>query len=343
MRRRAPPTRALPFRTNDAVAQVLRLLETWWSREWQATTDAVLAHWFSSTAARGSSMPRADIAMAMADHLALFSRQRTGALTAVPALARISPSMRPTLMRTKIAAVVFDQMLASEVLAPELIPVFSWLQVRTGLPTVEWAAVPPEARNVRGWIWLQQLGLGEHVDERFIADERISTLVAEVPRDRVGVRVTPEELDRRLALQRQRGEMAEEFVVVLERKRLRAGGAASLSEEVARVSTQDVAAGYDIRSFELNGEPRHIEVKSSAGPRDMFILSDNEAQTARTLGRSYWLAWVGWSIRLPDGPCDVAMFRNLGALLARPPNAWRCEQAGWIVHRVADDSELASQ
>jgi hypothetical protein len=61
------------------------------------------------------------------------------------------------------------------------------------------------------------------------------------------------ELEERLRLQQKRSELAEEYVVGLERERLRAGGEDELAAEVARVSIVDVMAGFDIRSFEVTG------------------------------------------------------------------------------------------
>ena len=43
----------------------------------------------------------------------------------------------------------------------------------------------------------------------------------------------------------------------------------------------DGLIAFDILSFEVNGTPRHIEVKSSAGPRLFFVLTQNEYETAR--------------------------------------------------------------
>ena len=73
------------------------------------------------------------------------------------------------------------------------------------------------------------------------------------------------ELEERLRLQRDRAALAEEYVLNLERERLRAAGKGELADEATRVSIDDVMAGFDIRSFEVTGPPRHIEVKSSAG------------------------------------------------------------------------------
>ena len=56
------------------------------------------------------------------------------------------------------------------------------------------------------------------------------------------------------------GEAAEEIALGEERRRLVRNGRADLARRVRLVSDRP-ALGYDIRSFELNGLGRHIEVK----------------------------------------------------------------------------------
>jgi hypothetical protein len=118
--------------------------------------------------------------------------------------------------------------------------------------------------------------------------------------------VSQAELDERMELQRTRSALAEDHVVDLEKRRLHAAGAGHLAKEVVRISTEDVTAGYDILSFDRSGARRFIEVKSSAGPRSFFVLTRNEYDTARLKRGAYWLAWVGFAAKLPEGPCEVA-------------------------------------
>ena len=72
---------------------------------------------------------------------------------------------------------------------------------------------------------------------------------------------TEEELWLSLEATNLRARDAEEYVVLFEMNRLRNAGKAHLSQLVERISSRDIHAGYDVRSFEVSGEPRYIEVK----------------------------------------------------------------------------------
>ena len=104
--------------------------------------------------------------------------------------------------------------------------------------------------------------------------------------------VSEEELLRILELQRLRAVAAEEHVKGLEIERLANGGRRDLAGLVERVAARDVAAGYDIRSFELDGSDRYIEVKSSTGSNLRFILSRNERLFLETHDAAAWIYFV---------------------------------------------------
>jgi len=74
------------------------------------------------------------------------------------------------------------------------------------------------------------------------------------------------------------GKSGEELVFAYEQQRLRAHGLIDLARKVEWTSeTRGDGAGYDIRSFELDGSERLIEVKTTNGPaRTPFFLSENE-------------------------------------------------------------------
>jgi len=77
-----------------------------------------------------------------------------------------------------------------------------------------------------------------------------------------------------------KGEM---FVLALERDRLTAGGREDLANKIVHTS-QEIGdgAGYDIASYDLDGSPRHIEVKTTRGGlRSGFYLSPNEHEYAK--------------------------------------------------------------
>lgn len=88
------------------------------------------------------------------------------------------------------------------------------------------------------------------------------------------------------------GKLGEQTVEKYERARLAEAGRTELAERVSIVS-EDPGLGYDIESFDVDGNPRHIEVKCASGSNDaiQFYLSENERQKSTTLS-NYWFYWV---------------------------------------------------
>lgn len=80
------------------------------------------------------------------------------------------------------------------------------------------------------------------------------------------------------ARNRQLGKSGEERVFFAEQSGLRATGRDDLARKVRWVSVEDGdGAGYDIRSFDLAGRERLIEVKTTTGHKQTpFLLSENE-------------------------------------------------------------------
>jgi hypothetical protein len=84
------------------------------------------------------------------------------------------------------------------------------------------------------------------------------------------------------ARNRDLGTAGEKFVVEFERNRLRQAGRDDLADDVRWVSNLDGDGyGYDIRSFESDGEERLLEVKTTCGhERTAFWLSRREVDVA---------------------------------------------------------------
>jgi hypothetical protein len=80
------------------------------------------------------------------------------------------------------------------------------------------------------------------------------------------------------ARNRSLGRMGEEMVFLHEQRWLQAHGQFDLARKVEWTSeVRGDGAGYDIRSFDLNGSERLIEVKTTNGPsKTPFFLSENE-------------------------------------------------------------------
>lgn len=91
--------------------------------------------------------------------------------------------------------------------------------------------------------------------------------------------------------QSRRGLEAEEFVLGLEKKRL-----PELAQKIKRISDFDVAAGYDIVSYENNGSgqyDRFVEVKCYMGSPH-FFWSENESDVAKIKADKYILCLVDY-------------------------------------------------
>lgn len=80
---------------------------------------------------------------------------------------------------------------------------------------------------------------------------------------------------------RELGEHGELLVLRHEMERLIAAGREDLSMMVEHVALVDSRAGYDIRSFEVDGSEIFIEVKTTSGPRTAaFFISANEVRAS---------------------------------------------------------------
>lgn len=106
--------------------------------------------------------------------------------------------------------------------------------------------------------------------------------------------------------QSRRGLEAEEFVLGLEKKRL-----PELAQKIKRISDFDVAAGYDIVSYE-NNETEHydrfIEVKCYMGSPH-FFWSENELDVARIKADKYILCLVDY-LRMGEPGYQPEFIRN---------------------------------
>lgn len=90
---------------------------------------------------------------------------------------------------------------------------------------------------------------------------------------------------------RKLGKAGEKFVLEVERKRLQKLDRADLAQKIHWVSAEDGdGAGYDILSFEPNGQERLIEVKTTNGSaKTPFYLTRNEHAVAHERAGSWQL------------------------------------------------------
>ncbi len=117
---------------------------------------------------------------------------------------------------------------------------------------------------------------------------------------------TLEQLLKQQEDQSKRGLEAEEFVLELEKKRL-----PEMAQKIKRISDFDVAAGYDIVSYESNGTEhydRFIEVKCYIGTPH-FFWSENESDIARIKADKYLLCLVDYT-RIEEPGYQPEFIRN---------------------------------
>ena len=85
------------------------------------------------------------------------------------------------------------------------------------------------------------------------------------------------------------GDAGEKFVLEKEKEFLKSRGRGDLAEKVEQVSLKHDGCGYDVLSFELTGEEKFIEVKTTEGKtRNAFELTSNEFKVSKQ-SQNYWL------------------------------------------------------
>jgi hypothetical protein len=118
------------------------------------------------------------------------------------------------------------------------------------------------------------------------------------------------------------GKAGEEFVLDVERSRLKQAGLARLAQNVRWVADEEGdGAGYDILSFDLTGQARQIEVKTTNGVATTpFFLSRNELQTAAARLDTWRLYRVH---EFAKAPRIFEMSPPLDEKLVLRPDTWR--------------------
>jgi len=165
---------------------------------------------------------------------------------------------------------------------------------------------------------LLQLGiLIERKDVIELAPQYID-LLAVVISDTVMV-VTPEALEKSEAEKRELTKIAEEYVLESERKRLKNTGAITQAKNIDHIAIRNVAAGYDIASFDdKNSEnyDRFIEVKAGKSTPIRFFLSRNEFETAMRLKARYYIYYVCVKDKNPK---ELYIFQNPNEGIMKDP------------------------
>jgi hypothetical protein len=163
--------------------------------------------------------------------------------------------------------------------------------------TYQWSAVDntPLSADPSTVEIMRQSGLLRRIDGTLEVDHKYVALVRNMLKP--PELVTPEELIVHLKNADFIGRIAENIVLYFEKKRLQALNCLAESECIQKISDLNVAAGYDIASFDGQNldlvHDRFIEVKGSTGTHLNFYWSKNEIEQAKMLGSKYWIYFVG--------------------------------------------------
>jgi hypothetical protein len=124
------------------------------------------------------------------------------------------------------------------------------------------------------------------------------------------------------ARNRKLGKQGEELVFMREQHWLRSHDQAELARKVEWTSeVRGDGAGYDIRSFELDGRERLIEVKTTNGPaKTPFFLSENERAFSDERPDAFRLLRLYSFI---EKPCAFELRPPLSERLALNPTSYR--------------------
>lgn len=142
-----------------------------------------------------------------------------------------------------------------------------------------------------------ELGLAVAADPVTPAATNPNTLTETPPPTRGLSSTQPGALGKRATLpgqdarNRHLGAAGEDLALRYERERLTSAGRSDLAEQIVHVAVvEGDSAGYDIRSFNVDGTERHIEVKTTGGPAsNAFYITPNEIALSKAHPDSYVL------------------------------------------------------
>lgn len=142
---------------------------------------------------------------------------------------------------------------------------------------------------------MRQSGLINETNGRLVVNQKYVLLVRNLWKP--PAIFTTDELAIKLREAEVIGAIAEDLALDFERKRLQDMGCSLESECIQKISELNVAAGYDIMSFDgpntILAHDRFIEVKGSTGNKISFFWSKNEVDQAISLGERYWIYFIG--------------------------------------------------
>ena len=102
-------------------------------------------------------------------------------------------------------------------------------------------------------------------------------------------KISETEFDDILEKQKELGINGEQVVFKYEKEYLNKNGRSDLAKHIRHISKQSISEGYDIISYDLDGNSKYIEVKTSKRIDSSFYISDNELKTSERLEHKYWI------------------------------------------------------
>lgn len=130
--------------------------------------------------------------------------------------------------------------------------------------------------------------------------------------------------------QSERGLLAEEFVLRLEKSRV-----SEKANHIKRISDFDVSAGFDIVSFETNNSMQHdrfIEVKCFLG-EPHFFWSENEVDVAKIKGDKYYLCLVDYQKMVEDSEYMPTFIKNPYSIIFND-SSWIVNTSSYRVKKI---------
>ena len=141
--------------------------------------------------------------------------------------------------------------------------------------------------------WLASCNFWNVVDNKLEVKQLYSKRVSKIKKR---TPVTQQHLEEIIKIEKEVGEKAEQLTLSYEKERLK-DDYPDMAMSVEQISKINVAAGYDIESFNGKGSTltpdRMIEVKGTSGTAPYFYWSENEIETAKSLKEKYWVyLWI---------------------------------------------------
>ena len=141
--------------------------------------------------------------------------------------------------------------------------------------------------------WLASCNFWNVVDNKLEVKQLYSKRVSKIKKR---TPVTQQHLEEIIKIEKEVGEKAEQLTLSYEKERLK-DDYPDMAMSVEQISKINVAAGYDIESFNGKGSTltpdRMIEVNGTSGTAPYFYWSENEIETAKSLKEKYWVyLWI---------------------------------------------------